>query len=80
MESMDATQKKAIEKRLRLALELFDAGCEMMRQNLRRAHPDASEADIDEMFGEWLQTRPGAELGDAEGIPGKRRFNVTPHE
>ena len=80
MESMDAVQKKAVEKRLRLALELFDAGCEMMWRNLRRAHPDASEAEIDEMFGEWLHKCPGAELGDAEGIPGKRRFDVTAHE
>ena len=55
--------------RLRLALDLFAAGEAMMRQNLRRLHPDASEAEIERRLVAWLQERPGAEHGDANGIP-----------
>jgi hypothetical protein len=56
-------------ERLRLALELHDAGVAMMRQNLRRRHPDADEEEIERRLIEWLHTRPGAEFGDAEGEP-----------
>lgn len=55
--------------RLRTAFELFDAGVRMMRQNLKRRHPDADEAAIEEMLRAWLRERPGAEHGDAEGRP-----------
>jgi hypothetical protein len=44
-----------------------------MRQNLRRLHPDASDAEIDRRLGEWIQHRPGAEDGDAVGL------SVDPH-
>ena len=54
---------------LRLAFELHEAGVALMRQNLRRRLPDASEAHIDERLDEWLRERPGAEFGDAEGRP-----------
>ena len=53
--------------RLRIALELHDAGVAMMRQNLRRRHPDADEDEIERRLIEWLHTRPGAEFGDAAG-------------
>lgn len=55
--------------RLRIVLELADAGLEMMRQNLRRAHPLESDAEIDERLLKWLRHRPGAEYGDAWGQP-----------
>jgi len=57
-------------ERLRCALDMHEAGVALMRQNLRRRHPDASEAQIDERLAEWLATRPGAEFGDC---PGPRR-------
>jgi Rv0078B-related antitoxin len=53
-----------------LALDMFRYGCEMMRQNLRRAHPDADAAAIEELLRAWLRTRPGAEHGDGVGRPG----------
>lgn len=53
--------------RLRLSLDLFETGVALMRQNLRRRAPDASEAEIERRLGAWLQERPGAERGDAEG-------------
>ncbi len=52
---------------LRLALELFDAGEEIMRQALRRRFPDAPENEIQERLDAWLHERPGAEDGDAPG-------------
>ena len=71
---MNALKKKEISKKLLLALDLFSAGCEMMKKNLKRKHPDASDEDIAKMHDEWLFTRPGAEFGDAAGPPGTRHF------
>jgi hypothetical protein len=42
---------------------------ELMRQNLRRSDPDASEEDIDLRLRQWLHARPGAESGDCAGRP-----------
>jgi hypothetical protein len=56
-------------QKLELSLDMFVYGCEMMRQNLRRAHPGASDAAIEELLRAWLRTRPGAEHGDGVGRP-----------
>lgn len=56
-------------ERLRIALDLHDAGVEMMRQNLRRRHPGASDQEIERLLLAWLRERPGAEHGDAVGRP-----------
>jgi hypothetical protein len=53
--------------RLRTALGLFDDGAELMRANLRRRHPDATEPDIERLVSAWLARRPGAEHGDGVG-------------
>ena len=50
-----------------MAFELHEAGVEMMRLTLRRRHPTSSARRIEELLGEWLITRPGAEHGDAPG-------------
>lgn len=50
-----------------LAFELHEAGVALMRQNLRRRMPHASEEQIDAHLASWLRERPGAEPGDAEG-------------
>lgn len=55
--------------KLRVAFDLFEAGLEMMRARLRRELPDASDEEIARRLRAWLQTRPGAEFGDAEGRP-----------
>jgi hypothetical protein len=55
------------EQKLRLALDLFGSGVELMRQRLRREHPELALPEI----AEWVSTRPGAEHGDAEGRPRK---------
>jgi hypothetical protein len=46
---------------------MFDLGESIMRQNLRRADPEASEQDIEARLRVWLLERPGAEHGDAPG-------------
>ena len=61
-------------------LDLFQTGVDLMRQNLRRRHPDASDRDIERLLHEWLLERPGAEAGDCQGRPidVKSRFPDDP--
>lgn len=54
-------------RRFRTALGMFQAGVDLMRQNLRRADPSASDPEIRARVGAWLRARPGAEWGDGEG-------------
>jgi Rv0078B-related antitoxin len=56
-------------QRLSIALDLHDFGVKMMRQNLRRRYPDATNEEIEKKLLEWLHTRPGAEYGDGVGKP-----------
>jgi Rv0078B-related antitoxin len=51
----------------RTALELFEAGVDVMRQNLRRRYPGATPAEIERRLGDWLHARPGAQFGDCAG-------------
>lgn len=60
---------EAAARRLRLALDLFGAGEELMRQRLRREQPDLPADAIEERLAQWLQKRPGAEFGDSAGAP-----------
>jgi len=62
-------EQLAPDAKLRLALSLFESGVALMRQNLRRHHPEDSDARIEELLVAWLRTRPGAEHGDAAGRP-----------
>ena len=54
---------------LETTLGLFGTGLELMRQNLRRAHPQANEDEIDRWLRQWLHARPGAESGDCPRPP-----------
>jgi len=56
-------------RRFRTAMDLFEAGVSMMRQNLKRSFPEADEEEIKMRLRQWLQERPGAEYGDCEGRP-----------
>jgi hypothetical protein len=60
----------AAAERFRVAVDLFEAGVQLQRCNLKRLHPEAAEAEIDQMLQTWLLERPGAEFGDAQGRPG----------
>ncbi|RKY21772.1 MAG: hypothetical protein DRQ55_03245 [Planctomycetota bacterium] len=64
---MDAQGTLTPAGKLRLALDLFESGVALMRQNLRRERPSASESEIEAALVAWLRTRPGAEHGDAVG-------------
>lgn len=61
--------------RLRIALEMQREGAALMRENLRRRHPAATETEFDALFQRWLLDRPP----DAPGrrvpwpIPARRR-------
>lgn len=69
---MSGSDSDGAAERFLATVELADLGEQMMRENLRRRYPDESDAEIERRLVEWLQTRPGAELGDAEGIPRDR--------
>jgi hypothetical protein len=55
--------------RLHTALRMFDDGVDLMRQNLRRRNPDATEEELEHLLRAWLSERPGAEHGDGVGTP-----------
>lgn len=55
-------------ERLRTAFALHDSGVAMKRAQLRRQDPVASEREIAKRLAAWLHSRPGAPLGDAEGV------------
>jgi Rv0078B-related antitoxin len=54
-------------RKLRLALDMYEAGEQMQRMRLRRERPDADVADIEAAVDMWRMTRPGAEAGDSAG-------------
>lgn len=67
------SSQQALADAFRTTLDLFETGVALMRQNLRRQDPNASESELNERLTEWLHHRPGAELGDAaEHSPPRR--------
>ncbi|MFN8524538.1 MAG: hypothetical protein U0821_15685 [Chloroflexota bacterium] len=67
---MATSDHAAIQRKFQQTIELHRVGVALMRQNLRRQHPEESEAQIDERLRAWMHHRPGAEHGDAAGVPG----------
>jgi hypothetical protein len=53
--------------KLREAIELYDLGLAMMRQNLQRRFPDECDARIERRLLEWRLDRADAPDGDGEG-------------
>ena len=66
---MDKTTGSNTIERFRVALDLYEVGEKMMRQNLRRRYPAARDEEIEQRLIEWLRHRPGAEHGDCDGRP-----------
>jgi hypothetical protein len=64
-------------ERFRTALELFEVGVAIMRQNLRRRYPHANPEEIEARLRTWLRTRPGAESGDASSDGNGSSMHVT---
>lgn len=48
------SEKHAAEKRLRTAFELYEVAENIMRQNLRRRNPRATDEEIEEGLRRWL--------------------------
>ncbi len=65
----EITDTRRLGQRLELAFDLYEAGEQIMRQNLKRRQPDAGHEEIEQRLVEWLYKRPGAELGDGVGRP-----------
>jgi hypothetical protein len=61
------TNHEQVAERFRTTLALFELGETMLRQKLRRKHPQAADAEIEAHVREWLERRPGAEQGDGVG-------------
>jgi hypothetical protein len=59
----------AAAERFAMALDLYEAGEAITRQNLRRKFPQADEEEIEHLVVQWLLSRPGAPLGDTSGRP-----------
>jgi hypothetical protein len=55
-----------------LAFELTETGAAMRAQRYRREHPRATEEEVAAVVKAWMLERPGAPLGDAEGVPSTR--------
>ena len=51
------SSQEAAARRLEEALELFEAGVCLMRENLRRRMPTATEEAIERALDEWLTER-----------------------
>lgn len=64
---MTNPEAEATVRRLQTAFDLHDAGVALMRQNLRREDPTASEVEIERRLVAWLRQRPGAPFGDSPG-------------
>lgn len=64
--------------RLRLAMAMQREGTEMMRRNLRRKHPEASEAELDALLDEWLLSREPDAPGRCIAWPTRRARSARP--
>lgn len=63
-------------ERLRIALDMFELGEQLMRTRLRREHPDFDDEQLAMARQRWLHERPGAEFGDYPGRPCSRDLQV----
>jgi hypothetical protein len=61
-------------KKLYLTLELHEMGKDMMRQNLRRKYPEASDEEIQSKLVAWLENRSP----DSPGKPYILKHNPHP--
>ena len=63
---LDQSRREEAARKLELALEMFAVGESLMRQKLRRSHPDASEAEIKNVFKNVSSLRIRGEFADAD--------------
>ena len=62
-------------ERFRTAIALAETGIDLMRQNLRRRHPDATPDEIEAMLRAWRSHRlpdaPGRVITDRAALEGR---------
>lgn len=58
MRAMSGVGKNRLGYLLDAAFDLHETGMALRRQRFRRDHPDAGEAEIDDMFRSWVADRP----------------------
>ena len=56
--STKLTDSDRMKRNLQITFDLHAAGVAMMKQNLKRRHPDATDAERSEMLRAWLQDTP----------------------
>jgi hypothetical protein len=66
-------RRHGVAARLVLAIAMQREGLALMRENIRRAHPDASEREIDRLFEVWLLDRPADGPGEPIQWPRRRK-------
>lgn len=66
---MDEDPRTTAARKLRLSLELFEVGEALVRQKIRREHPELDEREVAALVAAWRLERPGAEHGDGPGRP-----------
>jgi len=58
MNNFDSAQLKEMKANLLVAVELMDVGIQLMRQNIVRQIPGASNEHIDSELKRWLMEQP----------------------
>jgi hypothetical protein len=61
MKGMESIRDPKFLARAQDAFDLCQTAEDIMRQNLRRRHPEASEAEIRRRFAAWVEKRPYTE-------------------
>ncbi|MGB0678860.1 MAG: hypothetical protein ACPGUV_04280 [Polyangiales bacterium] len=56
-------------RNMQAAVDMLELAEQILRQNLRRRHPDMDEAAIEQAVRDWYAHRPGAQWGDGVGTP-----------
>lgn len=59
--------EKTLQAKASTTAILMDAGIALMRQNIRRRHPERTEAEIDAMLGAWMRRADDPVPGDTAG-------------
>jgi hypothetical protein len=59
-----STNHRDVAEAFRVTLDLVETGVALMRHNLRRSDPSATEKEIDQRLAAWLHHRPGVVSSD----------------
>lgn len=54
-DKVEAAKRMSPESKLAAGAELFDMACELARSGIRMQHPDADDAQVDELLRQRLQ-------------------------